>query len=255
MKKKLIFRTVAVLCAIGCGFSAYKAVRIQRDYTQGVEEYEHLADILTSSADTSIYVSKNWSDSGEQAPIDVNFELLQEMNANAVGWLYSEGTLINYPVVQSTDNEYYLKHLFNDQTNSAGAIFMDAMNNPDLSNVNTIIYGHNMKNGTMFTSLMNYSTQWYFEQHPVLYYLTEEHDYRIDVFTSYETKDGSEAFTINFDSEMTYSNYLESRRNLSQINASHIPVSTEDNIITLATCGYNFSNSRYVVQGKVTQLN
>lgn len=256
MKKKFIFKTVAVLCAAACVVSVTQVLRIRHEYKQGVEEYNHLADILVSPADTSIYVTKNApaESETEQAPIDVNFEMLREMNANAVGWLYCEGTLINYPVMQSSDNSYYLKHLYNDQTNSSGAIFMDAQNAPDMSNVNTIIYGHNMKNGTMFTSLMNYSQQWYYNQHPVLYYLTEEHDYRIDVFASYETSDGSEAFTVFFDSEPTYANFLQQRRDLSQISSS-VPVSTEDNIVTLATCGYNFKNSRYVVQGKVTQLN
>lgn len=256
MKKKFIFKTIAVLCAAACVISTVQVLRIRHEYKQGEEEYSHLADILVSSVNPSIYVTKNENTASEteQAPIDVNFQMLQEMNANAVGWLYCEGTMINYPVVQSTDNSYYLKHLFNDQTNSAGAIFMDAQNTPDLSDINTIIYGHNMKNGTMFTALMNYSSQKFYENHPVLYYLTNEHDYRIDVFASYEAPAISETFTVFFDSEWTYSNYLQQRRELSQISSS-LPVSTEDNIVTLVTCGYNFADSRYVVQGKVTPLN
>lgn len=257
MKKKIVFRITAALCAAACVVSVAQAVRIHNEYKQGEDEYDHLADILVSTPNTSIYVSKNdpASSDTEQAPIDVNFDLLKEMNVNAVGWLYSEGTLINYPVVQSTDNSYYLKHLFNDQTNSSGAIFMDALNNSDMSDINTIIYGHNMKNGSMFASLANYSTQRYYEQHPVIYYLTEDCDYRIDVFASYETPDASETFTVSFDSENTYAYYLQLMRDWSLIDGSRVPVSTEDNIITLSTCGYNFKNSRYVVQGKVTPLN
>ena len=131
---------------------------------------------------------------------------------------------------------------------------MDALNSPDLSDVNTIIYGHNMKNGTMFASLQNYDEQWYYEQHPVMYYLTKDHDYKIDVFASYETSSNSDAFTMFFDSAQTYQTYLENRWSQSRIDTSWLPMSVEDNIITLSTCSYGFDNARYVVQGKVTQL-
>ena len=257
MKKKIVFRITAAICAAACVVSIGQAVRIHNEYKQGEEEYDHLADILVSTPNTSIYVSKNdpASSDAEHAPIDVNFDLLKEMNVNAVGWLYSEGTLINYPVVQSTDNSYYLKHLFNDQTNSSGAIFMDANNSPDLSDINTIIYGHNMKNGTMFASLANYSTQRYYGQHPVIYYLTPDCDYRIDVFASYETPDASETFSTSFDSADSYYEYLGHIRDKSLINVWWVEVLPDDNIVTLSTCGYNFQNSRYVVQGKVTPLN
>ena len=254
MKKKFVFRTIAVLCAAACGLSVFQAVRISNEYKQGEQEYSDLADILVSSADTSIYITENNSAGAEQAPIDVDFQMLHEMNANAVGWLYCEGTRINYPVVQSSDNSYYLNRLFDDQQNSSGAIFMDAMNSPDMSDINTIIYGHNMKNGSMFASLENYSSQQYYEKHPVMYYLTKDRNYRIDIFASYETSGGSDAFTIFFDSENTYSNYLKQRWSMSQINTSWLPMSTEDNIVTLSTCSYDFNDARYIVQGKVTPL-
>ena len=257
MKKKIIFKSVAVLCALACVLSVCQVLRIGYEYKQGEQEYNNLADILVSPADTSIYITENASaeNSAEHPPIDVNFAMLQEMNANAVGWLYCAGTPINYPVVQSSDNSYYLNRLFDNQTNSSGAIFMDAMNSPDMSDINTVIYGHNMKNGTMFASLANYSEQWYYEKHPVMYYLTKDHNYRIDIFASYETAGGSDAFTMFFDSEATYGNYLRQRWNQSDIDTSWLPMSTEDNIVTLSTCSYDFDDARYVVQGKVTPLN
>ena len=254
MKNKVIFKTIAVLCAFASIVSLCKTVKIGYEYKHGEKEYSELADLLVSKADNSIYVSQKEAPS-TGAPVDVDFDMLQKMNAEAVGWLYCEGTPINYPVVQSTDNSYYLNHLYDDQTNSSGAIFMDAMNSSDLSDANTIIYGHNMKNGTMFASLQNYDKQSYYEQHPVMYYMTKEHDYRIDIFASYETSGDSEAFTIFFDSEQTYSGYLQRVWAKSRIDTSDLPMSVDDNIITLATCSYSFNDARYVVQGKVTQLN
>ena len=257
MKKNIIFKSVAVLCALACILSIGQVMRINNEYKQGEKEYSNLADLLVSPINTNIYVTENApaDDSAERAPIDVNFDLLREMNVNAVGWLYCPGTVINYPVLQSSDNSYYLNHLFDNQTNSSGAIFMDAMNSPDLSNINTIIYGHNMKNGSMFASLQNYSEQWYYEKHPVMYYITKDHSYKIDIFASYETAGNSDTFTAFFDSEATYSNYIQKRWNLSQIDTSGLPMTTADNILTLSTCSYDFDDARYVVQGKVTQLN
>ena len=258
MKKKNIFKGIAILCAAASVATLGHAMRIGYEYKQGENEYSNLADIMVSASSSDIYVSKSDSAASaaeNAAPIDVNFEALSEMNANVVGWLYCEGTPINYPVVQTSDNSYYLNRLYDDQKNSSGAIFMDALNAPDLSDANTIIYGHNMKNGTMFASLQNYYSQKYYEAHPVMYYLTRDNDYRIDIFASYETPSGSDAFTIFFDSEKTYSDYLQNRWNMSQIDTSSLPMSTDDNIVTLTTCSYDYNNARYVVQGKVTKLN
>lgn len=251
MKKKNIFKGIAILCAAVSAVAMFQTIRIGYEYRQGEQEYSNLADIMVSPASSGIYVTESAEGA---APIDVDFAALKKMNANVVGWLYCKGTPINYPVVQSDDNSYYLNHLFDDQKNSSGAIFMDAMNAPDLSDANTIIYGHNMKNGTMFAALENYDSQKYYEAHPVMYYLTKDRNYKIDVFASYETSGGSDAFTIFFDSEQTYSNYLQQRWNLSQIDTSWLPMTADDNIVTLSTCSYDFDDARYVVQGKVTPL-
>ena len=80
----------------------------------------------------------------------VDFSLLKQENEDIVGWIYCEGTPISYPVVQSGDNQYYLHRLINGEYNIAGSIFMDYRNNAELEDNNTIIYGHNMKNNTMF---------------------------------------------------------------------------------------------------------
>ena len=256
MKKK-IFKGISILCALACVAATIQAVRIQYEYKQGEAEYSELANLLVSPSENDVYiVTKHLAaeGEGERAPVDVNFDLLREMNANVVGWLYSEGTPINYPVVQSTDNAYYLNRLYNDQTNSAGAIFMDALNSPNLTDANTVIYGHNMKNGSMFKSLQYYESAYYYNQHPVMYYFTPEHSYKIDVFAGYITPYNSEAYTICFDSAATYQGYLDRIRINSDVNTTdRVQVTTDDNIITLVTCSYS-SSVRYVVQGKVTQL-
>lgn len=103
----------------------------------------------------------------ETAPIKVDFERLQEENKDIIAWLYCPDTEINYPVVQSKDNEYYLRRLLDGTWNIAGTLFMDYRNAADCSDLHTIIYGHNMKNNTMFGSLPKYSKQEYYEEHSV----------------------------------------------------------------------------------------
>ena len=248
MKNKVL-KSIAVLCALACVLSIGQVVRTQYQYKAGEKAYDELALNLVTLSAADDYTSAG---DGTGAPIDVNFELLQEMNAGAVGWLYAPGTNINYPVVQSEDNDYYLKHLYNGQNNTSGAIFMNAVNDPNMRDTNTVIYGHNMKNGSMFASLQNYSAWWYYQQHPVMYYMTADHDYRIDVFACYPEAAESEVYTINFDSKDTYGRYLQGLWNRSEISVD-VPMSTDDNIITLVTCtGYN--NDRYIVQGKITQI-
>ena len=252
MKKKIFLSITSVLCVLACVLSISQVIRITYEYKQSEKEYDDLANVMVSHLDADLYVSQK-EDGG--APIDVNFEALKAMNANVVGWLYCPGTQINYPVVQSSDNSYYLTHLYDNQSNSSGTIFMDARNSPDLSNINTIIYGHNMKNGSMFASLQNYDEQWYYNAHPVMYYITNEHDYQIDVFASFETTSDSDVFTIFFPNAETYGNYMRARWGQSRIDTSWLPMSADDNIITLTTCSYGFEGARYVVQGKVTKLN
>ncbi len=247
MKNKIL-KITAVICILACVLSVGQAVRIQLQYTQGKKAYDDLAlNLVSLSADD------NYESAEGGAPIDVDFELLRQMNAGAVGWLYCEGTPINYPVVQSTDNSYYLKHLYNNQNNSSGAIFMDALNNPDMTDMNTLIYGHNMKNGTMFACLQNYSDPAYLRQHPVMYYLTSGRDYKIEVFSCYTDGPATEAYTIAYDSPDTYAKCLQRSWSLSEVSAN-VPMTINDRIITLVTCtGYN--SDRYVVQGKITPIN
>lgn len=88
--------------------------------------------------------------------MEINFDILKSKNKDIVAWIYSEGTQINYPIVQSKDNDYYLRRLLDGTYNQGGTIFMDYRNNKNFEDYNTIIYGHNMKNNTMFGTLINY---------------------------------------------------------------------------------------------------
>jgi sortase B len=181
---------------------------------------------------------------------EVNFTALKSDNADAMGWIYSPNTVISYPVVHGSDNEYYLTHLFDGTTNKLGTIFVDCRNGSNLSDQNTLIYGHNMKNGSMFASLHNYSSQAYYNQHPYYYLYTENATYRVDIFSAYLTTTADACFCTDYGSEETFSLFLSGAKANSAITTS-VDVSAQDRIVTLVTCHSSSDDARYVVMGKL----
>ena len=146
MKKRVaLFACAAAFCAFQLGGTLL-------EYRAGRREYAVLAQYSPVQAQNGAQAADG--ETGGQLQAD--FEALRQIDENVVAWLYGPETPVNYPVVQAADNEYYLTHMFGKKKNSAGAIFVDAGCSPDFSDMHTILYGHHMKNGTMFSSLTGY---------------------------------------------------------------------------------------------------
>ncbi len=181
----------------------------------------------------------------------VNFSALREINENVVGWIICDGTAISYPIVRTysaQDYDYYLTHLFNGNKNKLGTIFTDLRNDPWNDKV-TILYGHNMLNGTMFSSLLKYSSQSYYDLHPTMRLLTPDGNYTIKLFSGYMTTVESDAFTLGYGS-LAMEKFLTSVKAASAFQSDIIPTS-DDNIITMSTCDSNTSriDNRFIVHG------
>lgn len=163
------------------------------------------------------------SESGETGSArwwpEVDFKALLEINPDLVGWIYIEGTGINYPVVQGADNQYYLKHLFTGEWNSSGCIFLDARNNIDLSDRNSILYGHHMKDGSMFHGLMEYKSQEYYDEHPTALFLTLEANYEVKIFSGYVASVDADAWTVGFSSDSEFEEWLRELKNTPVLQA------------------------------------
>lgn len=207
---------------------------------------------VDSSDDTSMDVAPEPVEP-EYAPITVNFDLLLAENSDVVGWLYCEDTPINYPVMRSLDNEDYLHRDLNGKYLYSGSLFVDYRCSAVGTGGNYIIYGHNMKNDTMFGTLDEYKHQAYYDEHPVLYYLTPERSYKLELFAGLVTKSDSEVYSVQFPDTDAFASFL---RNLQENSTfrSDVAVTEEDRIVTLSTCSYEFSNARYTVFGKLTAL-
>ncbi len=117
----------------------------------------------------------------------MDFGLLQAENPDVVGWIYCPDTEVNYPILQSEDNNYYLRRRSDGAYHIAGSVFANCRNAPGLSNENMILYGHNMSNGTMFALLPQYARQEFYDHHPVWYLLTPTANYKVELFAGFVT--------------------------------------------------------------------
>ena len=168
---------LVILCVVCLGvflFSGYKLFSKLSEYKAAQKSYEKMSEQYvtaeTPAATTSPVSEADTSDEEkETSPITVDFTQLLATNEDVCGWLYSKDTVINYPVAQGEDNNEYLHHLLDGTYNSSGTLFLDCECGPEFSGANSIIYGHNMKNGSMFNSLHSYSDQAYYDAHPVMY--------------------------------------------------------------------------------------
>jgi len=176
----------------------------------------------------------------------------QEIVLEANG-LRAEDTVIDYPVVHGTDNEYYLKRLYTGQKNRNGSVFVDCGNTGLFTEQNTLIFGHNMQSGAMFGTLKGYKKQDYYDAHPTMTLYTPAGDYTLELIAG-TVEDGSYTFAkCSFDSVEEFFDYVADLKSRSTFRSS-VEVQEGDRLVSLCTCTYEFSNARYVVVGKLTPL-
>lgn len=239
-----------VLAAVVLLFSGHKLYA----YFKQAKSSERAVDALVDKAVAACTEAPQAAPPAEAPtpPLVVDFEALQKENPDIIAWLYCEDTVINYPVLQSTDNAYYLYRLADGSENSAGSLFADFRNAADFSDWNTIIYGHNMKNGSMFGTLSDYHEQAYYEAHPVWWLFTPEGAYRIELFAGYITAADAEAFSL-LQTRAERDALAETARARSTF-LSDLALNDEDRLITLSTCSYEFDTARYVLLGVLQKV-
>ena len=235
--------------------AGWKLWSIRAEYEEGETLYEDLAEaVVTIPEELEDFAIEGAGSSEPEEvvvhigkPPAVNFEKLWKTNSDVVAWIYAPGTPINYPVVQGEDNEYYLKRMLDGRSNGAGTIFMDCRNEANIADFNTILYGHNMKNGSMFGYLTRYRGQGWYDTHPVMWLVTPEEVYQIDVLAGRTVKADDAAYTI-YNSEETFQAWLEDF--VSQSNfKSQTALEDVEKVITLSTCTYTYDDARYVLVG------
>ena len=191
-----------------------------------------------------------------EAPFAVNWDYLRSVNSDVVGWIYCASTQINYPVVQTFDNEFYLHRDFtSQQPNTSGTLFVDPNATLGVTYSNYIIYGHNMKDGSMFAAIEDYVAQSYYDEHPVMYYLTPTQNYRIDLIAGRIVESTLDNYPGYFSNDQEFSNYLNDITSHSFFG-THAGVNTGYQLVTMSTCDYsgNYNDPRFLLQGMLVPI-
>lgn len=188
-------------------------------------------------------------------PIQIDFDALQAVNPDIVGWIYCADTPIDYPVLLGKDNDQYLHHDYTGAYNIDGSIFLDYTCKGDFSQSNTIIYGHHMGyTGSMFTCLKYWADQSFYDEHPVMWLLTPTQDYRVDLFSGHHTEATSNMYTVFEKPGDDLNAYLQEALDLSLFTASDVQLKPKGRYVMLTTCAYIFDNARFVMHGLLTPV-
>lgn len=254
-KKDYILLAVIIACVIAMLFSGFQLFRTYRQYKIASDEYDTIAEqAVKPSSDESDVDESHVKPKGEhtkkklKAPIDVDFASLQATNPDLVGWIYVEGLDgVSYPVVKGDTNDKYLHTTFQGTYNFAGTIFIDCQNRGDFEDCNTVIYGHNMKDGSMFGRLRWFETQNAYAVSPYIWILTPDSTMKYEIFATYETPINSRTYTLFQKPSKDYLKYEEEMKALSAIKTNEVSLTAKSKIITLSTCTGN-EGTRYVVQ-------
>ena len=257
MKKKILILVILLLVLI-LAFSGWKLAGILADYMKGAQVYSEMEDYVSipeqirqpEAAEPEETVPEEALPEETEAPEvpvfpEVDFEALWEQNPDVVGWIYIPDTKVNYPVLQGVDNDQYLRHLITGKYNTAGSIFLEAGIADDFSSQNNPIYGHRMKNGTMFADIAKYRTQEYYEDHPIGYLVTPEKNYIVHMFSGYVISAWGNAWDTSF-SEEGFAKWLDGVCRKSEFSSDVVPT-TNDRILTFSTCTYEREDARFVV--------
>ena len=245
MKGRTLYRTSLALCTAGLLICGGMLLVQWREYRAGKAAYDALAEAVVVPREAAPAEAEKPAE--DPALPAVDFDALKSINPDAVGWLYCPDTVISYPVVQGEDNAYYLNHLFDGTPNTAGCLFLDSRCQA-LEGKNSVIYGHHMKNGTLFASLEGYQDPAYYEAHPRMYLLTPEGTRTIAVFSAYVTAAEGDAWQLSFSGDEEYEAWLAQVRDRSCFESDVIP-GREDQVITLSTCDYSYQDARFVCHG------
>lgn len=250
-RKSDVLLTIALIVAIAvfC-YAAFNLYHIYTEYKKGTDEYNQIEEMAVTERD---------ADSAEVAgpsaqikpPIEVDFDKLKSVNEDVVGWIYVDALPdISYPIVKGKDNQTYLHQTYEKNYNFAGTIFVDYENSGDFSDCNTLVYGHNMKNGSMFGHLKKFrEDDKLYKQDKYFWILTPERNYRYEIITAYTTGVNSDTYTLFKGPGEEFEKYLETIKGYSEIQTDDTDLTIKDRIVTLSTCTGNES-TRFVVQGK-----
>ncbi len=259
----ILMLAIAVFC-----YSGYQLISVMNDYRSSNNEYETIADEFTKPADEEAESEEEAEQTttpsesaveiiGDeivpievpQVPIDVDWDNLKAINSDIVGWIYVNAQpTINYPVLHGDSNDTYLHTTFRKEYRYAGSIFIDTQNNGKWNEPNTIVYGHNMRNGSMFGMLKHMMNQESIDADPYFWILTPNGNYCYYIYAAFETNVNSEVYTLFSQGGPEFLAWEERMKSASRVK-NNVQLAEDDKTVILSTCTSN-SSTRNVIIGK-----
>ena len=262
--------TIIIVCVIVFCVSAVKLYQIYNEYKAASDEYSDLALLIPTVEATTEEKTKEVTSTEENqqeteeitteevivpAPVFMEgvdwqalYNTMYNINNDYEAWIYIADTKINYPIVQGADNDFYLKHTFYKEPVFSASLFIDYRIEGGAEGKNVIVYGHNMRDGSMFAALKKFRNKEFRQRHPSFSVYTSTGAYEYQVFATYTTSPDSVAYTVGFANDEEFMNYINIVKNWSDVDYG-VEVTAEDKIITLSTC-VNDNVDRYVVHAK-----
>lgn len=258
MKKKKWKLSTILLLLIGIGLIITALVLLippLLDRKQANDTYEELKE-TNVIVEESVSIKEQEGEKGEETgennkdswwyeDVEIDIAGLQEINEDIMGWIrFDSIEIISYPVLYSGDDEAYLKTDIYGNKSSAGCIFIEGANSPDLLDCHTIIYGHNMKNGSMFGSLKKYKEESFYEENQYFTIYLRDTAYRYQIFAYRDVPDYHSVYTVGFLPDETFQQFVNEMR-AGSYKDTGIEVSKEDQVVTLSTC--SAARERFVI--------
>ncbi len=239
-RKKSRVRRIAmdiIMVCLACivALSGYRVYKILHDYKVNSDIYKKIAEIAMPQ--------------GFDGNID--FDALREVNPDIIGWIYYKGTNINYPIVQGKDNDYYLHITFEGTWAVGGTLFADAITEEPFNQFNTIVYGHHMQDHSMFGDIKKLKDTEYCKEHPQFELVTPEGKYHLRICAFLNQPADSAIYTTNFHDEEGKQQYIDLIRGMASYITTE-PMTTEDRLVVLSTCAYEYQDARYMVVCRMT---
>lgn len=239
MRKKInsIICFILIIIILICSYGIYNELN---EYKISEKTYEDVVE-------TAVNVYYTEERSNKDDFLEINWDALNEINPDIIGWIYCSGTELNYPILKSKDNNDYIHKTVTGIENSAGSIFLDCRNNENLLDYNSIIYGHNMRNGSMFKTVNKYKNEEFYREHPVIHIYSRNSKKKYNVIAAYATTINDPVYIIDMLEKDEYCNWLEIVKSKSSYDTG-INVDSNKRTITLSTCnGQTGSNKRFVL--------
>ncbi len=244
-KKKTIFKVIYIILAIIIILAVLYIIKYFFDKYKNISNNGNIYDDIKINSDE---ITKNKTEKM------LKVEELKKINSDVIGWLEIKGTNINYPVLQCTDNSYYMTHDYKKDSSKNGSLFLDKDYNWSIPSTNLLIYGHNMQDGLMFSDLLNYKDESFYKEHPTINFTTENDDSEYEIISAFESRVYYKSeknvfryyFFVNANNENEYNEFIENAKSASLYDTGKT-AKYNDKLITLSTCSYHTEDGRFAV--------